>query len=112
VKLIAHGGSGYGAIKAGAGADTIIAGSGGGEFSGGAGKDTFVFAPGAGHAVIRDFRSGVDVLQFQGVADTAVHIMKATELGTAGLLVTYDALDASVFLASVAKLGAADLLFV
>ncbi|MBV1795888.1 M10 family metallopeptidase C-terminal domain-containing protein [Siccirubricoccus sp. G192] len=45
VKLIAHGGSGYGSIKAGAGADTIIAGSGGGEFSGGTGKDTFVFAP-------------------------------------------------------------------
>lgn len=111
VKLVLHAGSGAATATGGAGDDLFIAGAGTGDFTGGAGKDVFAFNAGDGHAVIQDFASGTDKLQFTGLHASDIHTKAATEGGVSGLLVTYDAAGDSVFLAHVSKLAATDMVF-
>jgi hypothetical protein len=111
-KLVLHAGSGHATATGGAGNDIFHAGTGTAEFTGGAGKDSFVFVRGSGHAVIEDFTSGTDLLQFSGgLTKSGVTTKAATEGGVSGLLVTYDTAGDSVFLAHVTKIAAADMLF-
>ncbi|MFC7692691.1 hypothetical protein ACFQY5_27055 [Paeniroseomonas aquatica] len=110
--LVLHAGAGQATARGGAGNDVLHAGSGSGDFAGGDGADTFIFGNSNGHVTIQDFASGIDHLQFPSLAKPSIHMTVATESGVAGLLVTYDAVGHSVFLAHASKLGATDILFV
>lgn len=64
-----HGGGGRDFLAGGAGADRIEGAKGADTLKGGGGADLFLFKPGDGADLIRDFRQGVDVVEFKrGVA--------------------------------------------
>ena len=58
----------------GDGNDRMIGGTGNDVLTGGTGSDVFVFAAGAGSDHITDFQHGIDRLEFQGIAASALQI--------------------------------------
>ncbi|WP_431266726.1 beta strand repeat-containing protein [Dankookia sp. P2] len=110
-RLVLHGAGGYAIATGGSRADIFYAGTGRGDFTGGGGNDTYVLKSGVGHITVEDFATGYDHLKFVGLTASGVTSKLATENGVAGLLVTYDAVGDSVFLAHATKLGATDMVF-
>ena len=63
------GGAGSDQLKGGLGNDRLVGNQGNDQLWGGAGRDTFVLSEGAGYDRIRDFRNGVDRIQFGAGVD-------------------------------------------
>lgn len=111
VKLRANGGLGNDEIRGAGGDDFIVGAQDDDRMAGGSGLDTFVLNRGDGDDWIEDFTPGADKLRLQGVGASLVATKEVGLGGTSGLLVTYDQLGSSVFLAGVAKLDTGDMVF-
>jgi hypothetical protein len=74
-------------------------------------KDVFAVNKGTGHVVIDGFTAGVDKLAFNGFSQSGMHAASASESGVSGMLVTFDGMSDSVFLAHATKVAASDMLF-
>jgi hypothetical protein len=96
----------------GDGADLFEATAAGGTFTGKGGNDLFRFGAGDGDVTVTDFARGADKLVFAGFGRADITTAPATQGGKAGLLLTYDDGDATVFLPGVAALANSDFLFV
>ncbi|MBM2576659.1 S8 family serine peptidase [Jannaschia sp. Os4] len=66
-----YGEDGNDVLRGDAGADTLFGGGGQDTLVGGAGEDIFVFSDGFGRDVVRDFRTGADVIDLSRVAGIA-----------------------------------------